>query len=361
MNCDKYIEWLSAALDGELTAEQRRELDAHLDVCPDCAALYETLSANAQAMRELDCELPQGLHDRIMSSLPPQAAPVKKNNVIRWRRWGSLAACLVLVAAIGTVAGLVGLPMGASKAPRAAEAEAPAMETRIPAGSDSTQERVPTSEFSVRPDNQTSQYSTNGTSPTDPNKEEIPQSTVAPESVPGTEHEPSAAPDPTATDNGFGHGLRPLPTDIPGIGGGQGSGLSGILAPTSRYIRASYGATPAPSAVVISSAGSLEKYLKGFGSNHFDENGDPIPNEAMEQLKEIYTDDYFADRCLVAVIIESGSGSTRYEVLSVSPEAVTVRSIVPDVGTCDMAAWLIIVELDEMLDDGASLETKFVF
>lgn len=349
MNCDKYIEWLSAALDGELTAEQRRELDAHLDVCPDCAALYETLSANAQAMRELDCELPQGLHDRIMSSLPPQAAPVKKNNVIRWRRWGSLAACLVLVAAIGTVAGLVGLPMGASKAPRAAEAEAPAMETRIPAGFDSTPERVPTSESSVNQDNQTSHYSANGTSPVDQYKSEEPQDTVAPESVPGTEHEPSAAPDPTATDNGFGHGLRPLPTDIPGIGGGQGSGLSGILAPTSRYIRASYGATPAPSAVVISSAGSLEKYLKGFGSN-----------EAMEQLKEIYTDDYFADRCLVAVVVVSGSGSTRYEVMAVSHDTVSIRTITPEIGTADMAAWLIVIELDEMLDDGSVPDIKFI-
>jgi hypothetical protein len=135
----------------------------------------------------------------------------------------------------------------------------------------------------------------------------------------------------------------------------------GKLAPPAQYLRVSYGYTPAPSAVVLSSTSSLEQYLQGFGSNRYDSEGNPVPNEALEKLKETYTDDYFADRCLAAVVVESGSGSTRYEVLSVSHDTVHIRTIVPEIGTCDMAAWLIVIELDEMLDDGSTLEVKFNF
>ena len=58
--------------------------------------------------------------------------------------------------------------------------------------------------------------------------------------------------------------------------------------------------------------------------------------------------------------MESGSGSIRYEALSVTDGVVTVRAIVPEYGTCDMAAWLIVIELDEMLDDGSTLDVTLV-
>ena len=43
--CNEYTELISAALDGALSPGQRKELDAHLAACPECAALYKELSA----------------------------------------------------------------------------------------------------------------------------------------------------------------------------------------------------------------------------------------------------------------------------------------------------------------------------
>lgn len=119
MDCDRYLELMSAALDGELSAGERRELDSHLAVCPACAALFEQLSGQSAALRELDCEPPAGLTGRVMANLPEQKKPGKS---IHWKRWGSLAACLILVAAVGILAPL-GMRMG-SDAPAANKSSA---------------------------------------------------------------------------------------------------------------------------------------------------------------------------------------------------------------------------------------------
>ena len=340
MNCEKYTQWLSAALDGELTAEQRRELDAHLAHCPDCAALFELLSANARAMRELDCEFPEELHDRIMNNLPPQEVPAKKNNVIRWKRWGSLAACLAVAAVLGTAIAAGGLDR---MAPKSADAPKAAAEHQNAPGSSGYQEDS-LNESTVY------EYSKVGDEPSDPMSVPSAMPTSLPEVPTPTAPEDEAVP----SDNGFGNRI-PYDPGLPGIS------IEGNLAPAAQYLRMSYGYTPAPSARVISSASSLAQYLQGFRSNRYDSEGNPVPNEGLEQLKETYTDEYFADRCLVAVVVESGSGSTRYEVLAVSDETVTIRTIVPEIGTADMAAWLIVIEMDEMLDDGSTLEVNFTF
>lgn len=329
MNCEKYTQWLSAALDGELTAEQRRELDAHLAHCPDCATLFELLSANARTMREMDCEFPEGLHDRIMNHLPPQEVPVKKSKVVHWRRWGSLAACLAVVAVLGTAVAAGGL---SRMAPKSAAPEAANPEAVAPAEGHEISNYSKSDEAAYSGMMQSS----------------------APEITPSApEATPTEAPEVEPSDNGFGNRI-PYDPGHPEIS------VEGKLAPPAQYLRVSYGYTPAPSARVISSASSLEQYLRGFGSGRYDSEGNPVPNEALEQLKETYTDAYFADRCLVAVVVVSGSGSTRYEVLAVSHDTVSIRTITPEIGTADMAAWLIVIELDEMLDDGSVLDVKFI-
>lgn len=62
-----------------------------------------------------------------------------------------------------------------------------------------------------------------------------------------------------------------------------------------------------------------------------------------------YDEAYFEDHILLMVILEEGSGSNRHEVKKVlrSKDWVTVEidTIVPEVGTCDMAEWHILVEL----------------
>lgn len=109
MNCQEALEAISAAIDGELSPDERAALDAHLASCPACAALLEELSGQSRLLREMDCQVPEGLSARILADLPSRADagtegaqssvtpfPSKKRPAL-WRRLGTLAACLALV------------------------------------------------------------------------------------------------------------------------------------------------------------------------------------------------------------------------------------------------------------------------
>lgn len=283
MACDKYIEWMSAALDGELTADERRELDGHLALCPQCAELFALLSRNANAARELDCELPSGLHERIMSNLPDQTAAGSK--VVRWKRWGALAACLVLVVGAVLTMPLASRSFDAASAPESKSADG-------------------------------ANFAPNAAAEAE---------VVSPESAP----DPMEVPETDETD---------------------------IRWSSPKCLQVGYDfASEAPSAVVIASARSLKEYLKDRDPGLFDEDGAPVLNPELEALYGLYPDDFFADRCLLAILLEEGSGSIGHELVSVTADEVTIRRVVPEAGTCDMVAWLILVELTPVLDDGATL------
>ena len=97
MNCDQALEAISAALDGELSAKERTLLDAHLADCPTCAALFDELAGQSRLLRQLDCQVPEDLTARILSQLPEQITPARRFSPRRWQRWGTVAACAVLV------------------------------------------------------------------------------------------------------------------------------------------------------------------------------------------------------------------------------------------------------------------------
>lgn len=129
MTCEDALERISAALDGELSGRERWELDAHLDECPACAALFDELAEQSRCLRELDCETPEGLSARVLSRLPPwRTGP-------RFWRWAGVAAvclgvALCLGAAVRTVTGW-GLPASqdaVSAAPTQEAAPSPAAE-----------------------------------------------------------------------------------------------------------------------------------------------------------------------------------------------------------------------------------------
>ncbi len=71
-----------------------------------------------------------------------------------------------------------------------------------------------------------------------------------------------------------------------------------------------------------------------------------------------YDEAFFAEKNLIFVVVEEGSGSIRHEVEDVKllPSAMdrvshllqpVIRRIVPEVGTCDMAQWHILIEVDK--------------
>ena len=61
------------------------------------------------------------------------------------------------------------------------------------------------------------------------------------------------------------------------------------------------------------------------------------------------------------MVAEAGSGSVRFELdpNGLTPDSVTLLVDAPEVGTCDMAAWLILAEVDSSFDGGTALEVLF--
>jgi anti-sigma factor RsiW len=54
--CSRFVEMLHARLDGELAAEQARELEAHLDACEACREMAASLESAGEALRGLAFE-----------------------------------------------------------------------------------------------------------------------------------------------------------------------------------------------------------------------------------------------------------------------------------------------------------------
>lgn len=310
MDCEKYLELMSAALDGECTEEERRDLDSHLAVCPECAELFRILSANAKAARELDCEMPVGLKERILNNLPEQEKPAKTGKVIRWKRWAPVAAaaCVVLVAAATLAPWGVRSNDNASAAPDAANRS----------GSEPMESST----------TDAAEYIWDG-------------DTLVAETEDARD---SAVEEPSYS---MSSGSEPAEPALYGLGSQQA-------------IRVSYGATPAPGAQIIGSVESLQDYLSGFDSLMWDGEGNTIPIAELEALKETYTEEFFQTRRLLCVVVESGSGSNRYELSSLTYDAVTVSEYTPEAGTCDMAAWLLVAEVDSMFDDGSTLDVVII-
>lgn len=107
-----------------------------------------------------------------------------------------------------------------------------------------------------------------------------------------------------------------------------------------------------PRVVVIRSQKELKEY--------YSENCDTFDLERKEKVYsdttigfldacDKYDKEYFADQILIMVLLEEGSGSIRHEVTGVELSEtgilnISIRDIVPEIGTADMAEWHILIE-----------------
>jgi len=70
---------------------------------------------------------------------------------------------------------------------------------------------------------------------------------------------------------------------------------------------------------------------------------------SFNEVADKYDEAFFEDNTLLFMYVGEGSGSIRHKVLKVTRKGqklnVEIERIVPEVGTCDMAGWLIAVEL----------------
>src|SRR5436190_13646068 len=80
MTCAESEGLLHALLDGELDAGHAREVEAHLEICPRCAAQLRAYRGLQQAMppAQLRFTAPTSLRRRIETALP--SAPARMSN-----------------------------------------------------------------------------------------------------------------------------------------------------------------------------------------------------------------------------------------------------------------------------------------
>lgn len=105
VSCDEMTELLSAALDGELSPAEQRELEDHLAHCPACRELAAALGDVHGGFAQLeDVPAPADLTDKVMAQVRAETPKGSKKLVPfrpAWvRRAAGLAACLVLCAVV---------------------------------------------------------------------------------------------------------------------------------------------------------------------------------------------------------------------------------------------------------------------
>lgn len=107
---------------------------------------------------------------------------------------------------------------------------------------------------------------------------------------------------------------------------------------TARRVRKSWNGLSTGGASLIKSRGELEKAIVSDGSD--------IQEYVM------YDDKFFEEKMLAVTVVNENSGSighkvTGVELTSDGGAVISIERSIPEVGTCDMASWLILVELDK--------------
>jgi hypothetical protein len=118
-----------------------------------------------------------------------------------------------------------------------------------------------------------------------------------------------------------------------------------------QYIRTEYFSDaeyPNPAIItVVSSKSSLQEYYEKQKKRVYGASGNLLPDVDFLNAIEKYSDGYFADNFLVIVALVEGSGSIRHKVEKIDGNGIiTIKRLLPEMGTADMAAWSIIIELD---------------
>jgi len=108
-----------------------------------------------------------------------------------------------------------------------------------------------------------------------------------------------------------------------------------------QYIRVGY-SSDFPAYTIIDSRETLNLF-------HISRNINNISLRDPEFINAIskYTDSYFTDNFLVIVCLIEPSGSNRHKVERINPNGnIIIKQLIPEIGTADMATWLIIIELN---------------
>ncbi|MCL2025231.1 MAG: hypothetical protein FWG92_00290 [Leptospirales bacterium] len=124
------------------------------------------------------------------------------------------------------------------------------------------------------------------------------------------------------------------------------------IAFNAKYIRTTYaGGAISPFIAVISSKNELEIYCENYKGLYNLSARSNVYSDSMIGFADAvknYSDEYFTDNFLVIILIQEGSGSIRHKVERIDENGnIIVNRLMPEIGTTDMAAWYIIIELNK--------------
>lgn len=336
--CERYTVLLSARLDGELTPEEKRELEDHLATCPDCRALESRLAAIHSAFPELEeVPAPEGFAQCVMEwvraseDAKPKVVPLFRRP--QFKALAGLAACFVLCLGVYQ-AGLLGrtrqetVQMTAAASGQMPEENqpAPSMFAAAPAEGDAAVD----SEAQTTPQPRTAEGQT---------QEKNVDTGVQSCDLTGAVEQPG--------DGETAEGPQVVQSQVSAP---MSADPVQYAFANDQYFRVCYGQTPqAPSAQILGSGDSLAAFLAQF------------PADDLSQVSAAYGEEFFENNRLLAIVVEEGSGSVRHEIAAqgLERDRVTVLRQVPEEGTCDMAAWLILAEVDSSFRDGDTLWVVF--
>jgi len=111
MTCDDAEILLHALIDGELDASHAREVEAHIETCPRCAAELAAFRQMRETMTKADLRYtaPASLRQRIDAALPKPAAPsnvtplASRRSVLRGFAMGSAVSALAATLLVAVV------------------------------------------------------------------------------------------------------------------------------------------------------------------------------------------------------------------------------------------------------------------
>ena len=95
-SCKKFRLMADEYTEGELTAAEMREFEAHIAECEDCRKEFEELRALKEAIRSAEEEMPEGLHSRIMASIESEPKKKPRRKAAFFRGAAISVACVML-------------------------------------------------------------------------------------------------------------------------------------------------------------------------------------------------------------------------------------------------------------------------
>ena len=102
VNCKKANKQISELIDGRLNEKDRLILLEHLEVCPQCKNLYDSMNAMVSGFSEFgDVPLPEGAENRIHFALEREAQKPRRKKWIKFAAIAMPATAAVFAAAFG--------------------------------------------------------------------------------------------------------------------------------------------------------------------------------------------------------------------------------------------------------------------